>query len=200
MMYHNILAVLLFSFGLATNVSAVEVNMRCDRADDADEADCSKEIVSGTGITAEHQILDAFHNCVMEATGENKQFERPPPPATGARDLRLGSPVRRELYNCNDPCVNCEICCFLGFCGSSGCCECSCNSRRLDSDEESSEEAMGLFDVLGAASLDTQKKEVEKRCTKEVKILAKELMGVGNKCLGSPNQMKCHASVFAHTI
>jgi hypothetical protein len=185
---------------LRTDAPAPEVanvNFYCTTPGQVFHADCNKKIGEEEGsLTPDALMMDIFNRCVYHETGANLDFNKPKfntdVPDERKRALRTAATaaaegandeVGRSLGYC-DACVCSEVCCILGYCGSSCSCTCACERRRLEEENEVLSILQGRQLQLIAEPTEEVVAAVEASCTTQVRTLAILLRSYGNYCLG----------------
>jgi hypothetical protein len=168
------------------------VNFYCTTPGQVFKDDCSVTIIEG-GPTIDDMMMDIFNRCVFHTTGTDLPFSTPDfpqrkralrtaaAPANDEADRSLG----HKYTKCN-ACGCSEICCMLGYCGSSCSCSCACERRRLEEENEILSILQGRQLQYTVITETTEKvtEAVALSCTAQVRSLALLLRSDGNKCLG----------------
>jgi hypothetical protein len=176
---------------LADTVTEVaNVNIYCTTPGQVFNDDCNKQIGEDEGsLTPDDLMMDIFNRCVYHETGANLDFTIPDfVPDERKRALRTAAEgandeAGRSLGKC-DACVCSEVCCILGYCGSSCSCTCACERRRLEEENEIISILQGRQLQLIPETTQEVVAAVEASCTTEVRTLAILLRSIGNFCLG----------------
>jgi hypothetical protein len=172
------------------------VNFYCTTPGKVFNDDCNQAIGEG-GPTPDDMMMDIFNRCVYQNTGANLDFSVPDfgegPGPERKRALRIAEAEAaeandkagdsRSLGYC-DGCVCSEICCMLGYCGSSCSCTCACERRRLEEENEIISILQGRQLQSIPEATDDVVAAVEESCTAQVRSLAILLRSYGNFCLG----------------
>jgi hypothetical protein len=165
-----------------------DVNFYCTTPGQVFKNDCSLTIVEG-GPTIADMMMDIFNRCVFHTTGTDLPFSTPDFPQRKRALRTAASPANDEAdrslrrHPC-DACMCSEICCMLGFCGSSCSCTCACERRRLEEENEILSILQGRQLQLTAEPTQDVVDAVKGSCTAQVRSLALLLRSNGNKCLG----------------
>jgi hypothetical protein len=200
---------------VAEVAEVANVNFYCTTPGKVIKDDCDQQIGEDEGsLTPDGLMMDIFNRCVFQETGANLPFAVPFPagPTRRKRALRTAAAANEEadgrsLGFC-DACVCSEVCCILGYCGSSCSCTCACERRRLEEENE-------IISILQGRQLQSTPETtqevvaaVEASCTAQVRTLAILLRAYGNLCLGdgvvseaveSTGQMTYHYEEIACT-
>jgi hypothetical protein len=176
----------LVNVGIAQEVA--NVNFYCTTPGKVFNDDCNQAIGEG-GPTPDDKMMDIFNRCVYQKTGANLDFNVPDF-GVGPERKRALRTAEAEAAEANDkagdsrslgPCDACvcsEICCMMGYCGSSCSCTCACERRRLEEENE-------IISILQGRQLQADVvAAVEESCTAQVRSLAILLRSYGNFCLG----------------
>jgi hypothetical protein len=173
------------------------VNFYCSTPGQVFNADCTEEFNEG-GLTPDDFIMDIFNRCVYQQTGVNLDFSLPHFVVGGRKERALRTEEeaaaaatdetdgRSLQYSQCNACVCSEVCCILGYCGSSCSCTCACERRRLEDENEIISILKGGRQLQESIQRFTQEVElaVEESCTAQVRSFAILLRSHGNFCLG----------------
>jgi hypothetical protein len=179
------------------SISNEELVIYCSVGGDRVLDDCDANI-SGTGMTLNHLVMNAFRQCVMEVTGEVVHFS---PDGQGNSQNPLNRLLRESdstitgerllQSQCYSRCCCSDACMTSGYCASMGL---SCGSMSCRRRLSASTGSILLDDPSGVLS------ELSSACTESVKALPTTFgsdIFENNQCFGTvPERIECTVSVM----